>query len=59
MGRKPLLLKQTRNEQELANIINSEILPTGHLSRKFILDPVNHSNSAHTRNLNSQHLVMD
>jgi hypothetical protein len=51
MDQKPVLLKQTSNKQELTNwetilikrnkdrIINFEILPADHLTKKFILNP--------------------
>jgi hypothetical protein len=66
MDYKPVLLKQASNKQELTywenilitknkdRIINFEILPVDHLTRKFILNPVNGSRSAPTRNLKSQ-----
>ena len=61
MDRKPVLLKQASNKQELTNwenilitknkyrIINFEIPPADHLSKKFILNPVEGSRSAPTR----------
>jgi hypothetical protein len=64
MDRKLVLLKQTSNKQELTNweniiitknkdcIINFEILPTDHLTRKFILNPVESSRSSPTRSSN-------
>ena len=64
VDRKPVLLKQRSNKQELTNwenifitknkdrIINFEIPPADHLTRKFILIPVEGSRSAPTRNLN-------
>ena len=39
-------------------IINFEIPPTDHLTRKFILNPVEGSRPAPTRNLNSQQSIM-
>ena len=56
MDRKPVLLKQTSNKQELTNwenilitknkdfIINFEIPPADHLTKKFILNPLEGSN---------------
>ena len=58
MDHKPVLLKQTSNKQKLSNlenilitknkdhIINFEILQTDHLTKKFILNPVEGSRSA-------------
>ena len=49
MDHKPVQLKQAANKRELTNwenitnkdrIINSEILPADHLTKKFILNPV-------------------
>ena len=60
------LLKQTSNNQEITNwenilitktkncIINSEIPPADHLTKKFILNPIEGSRSAPTRKSNSQ-----
>ena len=61
MDHKPVLLKQAANKQELTNwenflikknkdlIINFEIPPADHLTKKFILNPVEDSRSAPTR----------
>jgi hypothetical protein len=66
MDCKPVLLKQVSNKQELTNwgnilirknkdhIINFKIPPTDDLTRKFILNPLEGSRLAPTRNLNSQ-----
>ena len=61
MDNKPVLLKQAANKQEWTNwenilitknkdrVINFEIPPTDHLTKKFILNPVEGSRSASTR----------
>ena len=61
MDRKPVLLKQASNTEELTNwgniliiknkdfIINFEIPPADHLTKKYILNPVEDSRSASTR----------
>ena len=70
MDCKPVLLKHVSNKQELTNwenmlitknkngIINFEISPADHLTRKFTLNPVEGSISAPTGNMNSQQAVM-
>ena len=70
MDSKPVLLKQASNKQELTNwenilitknidcIINFEIPPADHLTKKFILNPVESNRSAPTRIPNSPQLVM-
>ena len=70
MDHKPVLLKQTSNKQELTNwenilitkrkdcIMNFEILPADHLTKKFNLKPVEGSRSAPTRTPNQHQLVM-
>ena len=64
------LLKRASNKQELTNgenilitknkdhTINFEILPADHLTKKFILIPVEGSRSVPTRNSNSQQLII-
>ena len=61
MDHKPVLLKQTLNKQKLTNweniliiknkdcVINFEIPPADHLTKKFISSPVAGSRSAPTR----------
>ena len=70
LDHKPVLLKQASNKQELTNwkdilitkskylSINFEIPPEDHLTKKFILIPVEDSRSAPTRIINPQQLVM-
>ena len=70
MDHKPVILKQAANKQELTNwenillikskdcIINFEILPADHLTKKFILIPVEGSRSAPTRIPNQHQSVM-
>ena len=70
MDHKPVLLKQTANKQELTNWenilitknkdcdINFEIPPADHLTKKFILNPVEGSRSAPTRISNQNQSVM-
>ena len=70
MNCKSVLLKQTSNKQELTNwenilitknkdrIINFEIPPADHLTKKFILNPVEDSRSAPTRISNQNQSVM-
>jgi hypothetical protein len=66
---KPVLIKQASNKQELTNWgkypynknrdhINFEIPPTDHLTKKFILNPLEGSRSAPTRSSNQSQLVM-
>ena len=69
MNRKPVLLKEASNKQELTNwenilitknkdhIINFETLPADNLSKKFILNLVEGSRSAPTRIPNQYQLV--
>jgi hypothetical protein len=71
MDHKPVLLKQASNKQELTNwenilitknkdhVINFEILPADHLTKKLILNPVEDSRSAPTRISNQHQSVMD
>ena len=61
MDHKPVLLKQASNKQELTNwenilitknkdhVINFEIPPADHVTKKFILNPVEGNRSAPTR----------
>ena len=70
MDCKPVLLRQASNKQELTNwenilitknkdrIINFEILPADHLTKKFIINPVDGSRSAPTRIPNQHQSVM-
>jgi hypothetical protein len=70
MGHKPVLLKQAPNKQELTNwenilitknndcIIDFEIPPADHLTKKFILNPVEGRRSAPTRSSNQNQLIM-
>ena len=70
MDRKPVLLKQASNKKELTNyknilitknkdrIINFEIPPPDHSTKKFILNPVEGSRSAPTRIPNQHQSVM-
>ena len=67
MDHKSVQLKQAANKQELTNwenilitknkdrVINFEIPPTDHLTKKFILNPVEGSRSAPTRISNQGH----
>ena len=67
MDRRTVLLKQVLNKQELTNwenilitknkdcVINFEIPPADHLTKKFILIPVEGSSSASTRIPNQSH----
>ena len=69
MDHKPVLLKQASNKQELTNrkntiitnskdcVINFEILPADHLTKKFNLNPVEDSRLAPT-NSNQNQSVM-
>ena len=71
MDHKPVLLKQASNKQELTNwenilitkykdcIINVEIPPADHLTKKFILNPVEDNTSAHRRIPNQHPSVVD
>jgi hypothetical protein len=70
MDHKPVLLMQAANKQELTNrenilitkskdhIINFEIPPADHLTKKFILNPVEGSRSVPTRIPNQHQSVM-
>ena len=70
MDHKPVLLKQAANKQELTNwenilitknkdfVINFAIPPADHLTKKFILNPVEGSRSAPTRISNQDQSVM-
>jgi len=70
MDHKPTLSKQASNKQELTNwenilitknedrIINFEIPPADHLTKKFILNPVGGSRSAPARSSNQNQSVM-
>jgi len=70
MDHKPVLLKQAANKLEFTNwenilitknkdrVINFEIPPADHLTKKFIFNPVEGSRSAPTRISNQNQLVM-
>ena len=70
MDRKPVLLKQASNKQELTNwenilitknkdhIITFEIPPADHLTMKFIINPVEGCRSAPTICSNQNQSVM-
>ena len=70
MDHKPVLLKQATHKQELTNwenilitknkdrVINFEILPADHLTKTFILNPLEGSRSAPTRISNQNQSVM-
>ena len=70
MDHKPVLLKQAANKQELTNwenihitknkdrVINFEIPPADHLTKKFILNPIEGSRSAPTRSSNQNQSVI-